>query len=1342
MATYSQQIVWTAVPDGVTSDGRRLRFNIHVAPRLTVSGAPKAELSDFPAFEDWVATLGAAQLVLRIDGTPAPAQREALARPAVWAALFPPDTPVETRPVEDFRGKRILAYPLATLAERIERDYANLATAADAELPLARTLRELLPYHPEGRPKLDDLLKLLADSDSEKAVADPRTAVALLAAYHRPLDEPVEVKATKQTADDPHESVVWDSVKPVELPKPVDLAARYDFHRRLSALGQHPHLMRLAGMVVPVTVPRRGVADGPLTVQVEASWDAGGVPAEPDGRPITHCLLDGSTFVARPRGPLVRNGWLKASDARFRLVALDVDGAGLNLKNFAGALPRMGEERYDDDRFEARPPPRAGAPRLRTAGIQLGHVRRDRAIRGSFEDSFKLEDALASRAHINLFAEDVARGWRVEVAPVGVERWQSLLRFDGRYRLKASGEVVETRDEEGIIRLAAGASADGSNPDVLKATEALFAWSGWSLAAPEPGLAIMPDDVTHAEGPNESPPGLPLESSFKAHPKSLPTLRFGVSYRARLRLADIAGGGLRWSGEASGVPGIEAGPVFYGRYEPVEAPSLALATGDDDPADGESMARAALRSTDDPSRANDRARRILAPPRVGHRFAEAHGVLDRPDGRPDPALYPLLTQRDAPFATRRVTTEAYLPEGAPGPAPTVETEYAEHVAGQPTPYLYDPLCAGFALRIFGVPGIDPDKVYKLPLTGAAWDPTAATGWPDGRTVMLEASAGGSLGWDPATRVFRVPLGKAERARVRVSALVPHDGWKLFKLLERVRALPEGAGKLKKMKALLENGGHWMFTPWTTVELVHAVQRPLVVPDFESLNADRAPAAVAARLRWTSPVHAKSTLRFDVAGRWIEIDDSGPDGPTARRFEGAAFSRSFARLDHPDGRALRMLDEHVLADTRARRIFYQATATTRFREYMAPDIRADAANLTVVSTPRRAWVPSSSPPPAPIVRYLVPTFGWSASGSPGSTRRVWRTGGGLRVWLERPWFGSGANEMLAVLLPRGSADPQTGAAKDFVTQWGADPVWTGPKVTTIAPARGDFARRVDAAGPIPYGFPAPPEVPDLASEGTDLGGTMRLEDLVPQGAPAGLSVDAVPHPVAFDPDRKLWYCDLVIRPGTAYFPFVRLALARYQPRSIPGHHLSSVVMASFQQLAPDRVATVTPEPGGRVRVQVHGVTPLSGAAVPRGGVVKVQLQRLRPGRDPSLDWTDTPQGPVVRPRPVVPVRSAKTAAARRTGGRAGRMTVAMRKRVADALTAIERGDLEILVRQPDIVQWLLPPLIHEEVLRLPAAGGDRLRIVVTESEGYWTEDENGRRSTSPRSRIVYATAIEL
>lgn len=45
--------------------------------------------------------------------------------------------------------------------------------------------------------------------------------------------------------------------------------------------------------------------------------------------------------------------------------------------------------------------------------------------------------------------------------------------------------------------------------------------------------------------------------------------------------------------------------------------------------------------------------------------------------------------------------------------------------------------------------------------------------------------------------------------------------------------------------------------------------------------------------------------------------------------------------------------------------------------------------------------------------------------------------------------------------------------------------------------------------------------------------------------------AVGHQVHYDDQhgRKLWYCDIDMDAGEAYFPFVRLALARYQPQSV-------------------------------------------------------------------------------------------------------------------------------------------------------------------------------------------------
>jgi len=41
--------------------------------------------------------------------------------------------------------------------------------------------------------------------------------------------------------------------------------------------------------------------------------------------------------------------------------------------------------------------------------------------------------------------------------------------------------------------------------------------------------------------------------------------------------------------------------------------------------------------------------------------------------------------------------------------------------------------------------------------------------------------------------------------------------------------------------------------------------------------------------------------------------------------------------------------------------------------------------------------------------------------------------------------------------------------------------------------------------------------------------------------------------------------------------VRLALARYQPQSVPGAHLSRVVLVDFVQLMPDRSASITFDP---------------------------------------------------------------------------------------------------------------------------------------------------------------------
>src|SRR5207244_7353437 len=71
-------------------------------------------------------------------------------------------------------------------------------------------------------------------------------------------------------------------------------------------------------------------------------------------------------------------------------------------------------------------------------------------------------------------------------------------------------------------------------------------------------------------------------------------------------------------------------------------------------------------------------------------------------------------------------------------------------------------------------------------------------------------------------------------------------------------------------------------------------------------------------------------------------------------------------------------------------------------------------------------------------------------------------------------------------------------------------------------------------------------------------------------------------------RGYVYTALAVGPSS--FPFIRLALARYQPVSVGGTHLSNVVLADFMSLAPDRWLNVTQTNDERVRrVAVFGAT---------------------------------------------------------------------------------------------------------------------------------------------------------
>jgi hypothetical protein len=289
--------------------------------------------------------------------------------------------------------------------------------------------------------------------------------------------------------------------------------------------------------------------------------------------------------------------------------------------------------------------------------------------------------------------------------------------------------------------------------------------------------------------------------------------------------------------------------------------------------------------------------------------------------------------------------------------------------------------------------------------------------------------------------------------------------------------------------------------------------------------------------------------------------------------------------------------HLFGDTKHRLVHYRFRAASRFREYFEeaalepvvpsgpteedPDRPADDGR-SVVGPLVTVNVPSSARPAAPSVHSVLPLFRWDEGTEPEqpvAVRRRRRPG--VRIYLERPWYSSGAGELLGVLLAPGGVDSD---ATTWVSQWGGDPVWHAAPVAK----RAMFLELDDL----------------LHASGLD----DRPGDARPVRPPSTLPLAALPGapPVvvlgyrpAFSLERGLWYVDVALDPGSAFWPFVRLAVARYQPDSIGSCHLSPPVRCDFVQLTPERTTSVSRTDLRHVRVVVSGPV---GARTPPGTVV--------------------------------------------------------------------------------------------------------------------------------------------
>ena len=582
-----------------------------------------------------------------------------------------------------------------------------------------------------------------------------------------------------------------------------------------------------------------------------------------------------------------------------------------------------------------------------------------------------------------------------------------------------------------------------------------------------------------------------------------------------------------------------------------------------------------------------------------------------------------------------------LPLPNPGD-PLPPGQYVVHDTPELTlPYLPDPLARGVSF-VFQEAGLDRKIPWQFGTEG--FTARYSGDWPELEPFRLVLDGAEQLSGKVAGRVINVSLPPGDVQRFRLASSLERTDLGLFGLW---RSLPQRAQDLPELIEAASDGWLWALTPFENVTLVHAVPRPIQAPRPTKLLPIRSEGFTSVVLSGAVDLDGPSTDRLTAEATWTDrVDDltlpAWEDRPTA----GVAFTSpvvpfedlailSFAEAegDLPGiGRVRFHAAIHQLGDTRHRVIEYQFRASSRFREYFQPALVAPDPDVSgddgqsVVGPKATVSIPSSARPAAPIVHSVVPLLRWSDGTEPEQpvARRHGRRAG-VRIFLERPWFSSGVGELLGVLLAPARGGDTFGPVPDdqsgfpFVSKWGGDPAWLSAPVERRPLANVQLDNLLRFSG-----------LDDRPEPGRPVTG---LQQLPLASLPERPTVGVVGYAPQYNAERKLWYADVALDPGPTFWPFVRLAVCRYQPESIDRCHLSPPVRCDFVQLPPERTTSVSRTDDRHVRVVVSGPVgvraelrsdpfggPLAFAeAVSANRQVVATLQRRDPAIPTDLGW---------------------------------------------------------------------------------------------------------------------------
>jgi len=806
-----------------------------------------------------------------------------------------------------------------------------------------------------------------------------------------------------------------------------------------------------------------------------------------------------------------------------------------------------------------------------------------------------------------LYADDLVRGYRIDIGyDTAPGTWYSLHQRINQYAyapLHGAAQPVSLPAspyiDEGCIQLSLTQDSNDSS-GAQKLNEVIARWEGWSLTVPRPGKSLNnTGDPVSSDSDEQKKYQLDdsvtfrLQVSLAPAPKTLPMLRFGRAYSMKIRTVDLAGNSLPSQMDPENKASAVISGIRYLRYEPLPVAVLregnevaSGGTGSD--RDGESLELMVIRSnlnvtaeqyeknnpttlysgnqaTGTVSWLPEAVRHVMAPP-GSQLLAETHGMFDAAFKDPAQAasLYQFIGSRDKPTVNNPATQ---------GRAPVYPVTQQQ----VDIEWLADPMAAGVILTMESATSFETPwkkgnsfqfSFYFDDLVTAANAGTAYSvdQWKTPRSFRIILVEGnGAPVWSASGRTFTIALPKSAQVQINYACFWRPDD---LPVVSGMHACVNKTGVNTQAAQLALRGLHWMFSPWRTIRLVHAVQQPLEAPQFghnvSQITRDYGNTFVYITTRLS--VLGSSTDKIDISASWKEwVDDLTGSGP-----------RQVANATHVDTIQVAYTDTVIVCviatrigangptvtlkgpiyqafgDTRHRMIDYVPVATTRYREYFSGLLAAAAVTkqafpLTSAGAVASLNILSSARPVVPAVEYLLPSFNWGTTTKGGTITHI-RTGN-IRVYVKRPWYSSGDDERLGVVLaPKGANVGASASLSRYCTIWGMDPVFAAPALNnTNYPTRDNFPYAADYD-------------------------TVRLAE------DSSTSVDVAGYAVNYDQDKELYFFDVAVNVESAYFPFVKLTVARYQRNSLrisgTDYCLSKLVSADWMQVVPGREATIT------------------------------------------------------------------------------------------------------------------------------------------------------------------------